>query len=382
MTKLLNGLLLITILAAGLGTAVAQSCDAIAKYGIYDYRLKTSESQRASSFRNWFCQSNFNSSQEASSVGVSIGIPIGDIPVALGFDSKKQSFASWKGNYCSEETSSTSTSDKTYEFEQSINAKVVESVEKCINSAGLNAWIESGSDPKLFYFTTRFVSSGSTVQAIVQHFVIDPNGAATCTPMLEAGKAITAAGQEISCTRYGDGAIQISFQASEQLRKITPLSLPPIIRFPKQSPASAATTIQFHVQENLTKRTHVAVGGIPIYGDVMTNYPAHELAPNMAEWSFPVQVPGRYALEIEYAALDPRPITITLNGSEVSNAGLSAATGGWFIGNQKFVKQLVVNLVSGINVLRFSSPIYFPHIRTIKFTPTAFWFSNYTMRYS
>lgn len=48
-------------------------CEAFAKYGIYDTRINTSDTDKASSFRSWFCQSKFESKQAADAVGLSLG---------------------------------------------------------------------------------------------------------------------------------------------------------------------------------------------------------------------------------------------------------------------------------------------------------------------
>jgi hypothetical protein len=105
------------------------------------------------------------------------------------------------------------------------------------------------------------------------------------------------------------------------------------------------------------------------YGpDTLHNGPPYGAQPDAAEWQF-TAVAGSYWFEVEYAAATPRPVTIIINGRQVSAAGLSAATGGWGLDSQRWVRQLPVTLQSGSNTARLENSGGFPHILALRFVP-------------
>ena len=87
-----------------------------------------------------------------------------------------------------------------------------------------------------------------------------------------------------------------------------------------------------------------AGGGLATdYGpDTLHNGPPYEQARNAAEWQFFANAAVGYWLEVEYAAAVSRPVTITVNGQQVSSNGLAEVTGGWDLGHQVWQRQLAV----------------------------------------
>lgn len=124
--------------------------------------------------------------------------------------------------------------------------------------------------------------------------------------------------------------------------------------------------------KNFNRSLNVEVGVLPYGADVIHNAPPYNSAENMVEYDFYLPHSGTYDFEVEYAALAPRPVEISLKqkGTTVFNVvGLQDATGGW--SNQQFRKQLTAHLSEGPSTLRLHRNDVFPHIRTLRFNPVA-----------
>jgi hypothetical protein len=93
------------------------------------------------------------------------------------------------------------------------------------------------------------------------------------------------------------------------------------------------------------------------------------LAANNAEWTFAAPSAGVYQLEIEFAALERRPVRIIINGVTVRTDGLNETTGGWSTEYQQFRPQGWYGLRAGESRIRLETASVFPHIRTLRFTP-------------
>lgn len=108
------------------------------------------------------------------------------------------------------------------------------------------------------------------------------------------------------------------------------------------------------------------------YGsDTLMNAPPYLGVLNAAEWDFVVPVSGVYELRSTYATVDPRPVSISMNGSTVFPVAMSSGTGGFFPANRMTFSEGFVYLTAGSNVMRVSGNgvIAFPHIKGFSFVP-------------
>ena len=142
------------------------------------------------------------------------------------------------------------------------------------------------------------------------------------------------------------------------------------------SPAERSTEVQPIVllasSVDLKRSRDIEVGGglASQYGaNVLHNAPPYGLRPNAAEWSFSAEAVGRYRLDIEFAALERRPVKIVINGRTVRSDALNETTGGWSEEYQRFRPQGTYDLRAGENRIRLESTSVFPHIRTLRFVP-------------
>lgn len=121
---------------------------------------------------------------------------------------------------------------------------------------------------------------------------------------------------------------------------------------------------------NAPNSLNVALGGPSnAYGaDVLLNAPPYQDVPNRAYYriSVPRGRGGTYQLDVEYAAMVSRPVTINVNGKNLPNS-LSATTGCWQPTCQAIHPQGSVTLKPGINSLTVTRDSVFPHIRKFIF---------------
>ena len=124
-----------------------------------------------------------------------------------------------------------------------------------------------------------------------------------------------------------------------------------------------AETIEIRAQDYISNQ-NVASGAPDGYGDcIVTRRPGK--LPTSAEYEFKVTEAGKYQLVMSYAALDPRPVSIKVNGQNISSNAASAPTGGWFEGNRIDSKEGIIKLEAGENKIVVSRDSDFPHIHSL-----------------
>lgn len=140
------------------------------------------------------------------------------------------------------------------------------------------------------------------------------------------------------------------------------------LRRPTQAPPSEASrehqTITIKAADFSAQR-NVQIGVLPYGDDVIHNGPPYGPAPDWVQYDFQA-VAGTYELWVEYAALEARPVQLSVNGRVVMQNALATATGGWELSYQRLQYQTTVHLVDGHNTLSISRSNAFPHIRRIE----------------
>ncbi|QXH42823.1 hypothetical protein [Pseudomonas sessilinigenes] len=124
-----------------------------------------------------------------------------------------------------------------------------------------------------------------------------------------------------------------------------------------------AETVVVRAQDYVSNQ-NVESGGPYGYGDcIVTRRPGN--IPTSAEYRFNVKDGGQYQLMISYAASDPRPVSITVNGQNISSNAAAASTGGWFEGNRIDSNEGIISLKPGENRILISRSSDFPHIHSL-----------------
>lgn len=199
-------------------------CEAFTKYGIYNTQKTTSDTDKAASFRSWFCQSKFENKEAADAAGLSLGYG----QFSLGFDSSNESWSQFSSNYCRDESYSTKYRQATLSFVQTIDANSSDNMLKCFLRDGLHARIIPGATEDTFFIAARLGTSGTVTEATVKSYVHDN---ATCTgDEIRKGSKIDSAGVEQTCTRLNDEAINIVLTTTEKINWDTPRTLPKIVK--------------------------------------------------------------------------------------------------------------------------------------------------------
>jgi len=336
------------------------ACEAFARYGIYDTRITTSDTDKVASFRAWFCQSKFESKQAADSAGLSLGYG----GFTLGFDSNSESWSQFSSNYCRDDSYSTKYRQATLSFVQTINANASANMLACFQRGGLHARIVQGARPDTFYVQARLTPTGPTTKATVVGFAVVGG---TCSGPITIGYGITAAGAEEICQRSGDQAVDISLSASEQVNWDTPRGLQRIVH-PPLPPTKRPITIR---AQDFVRGTNVAIDQCVAGPGTLANAPPCNSAPNAAEFDFVVSAAGAYRLDINFAAASPRPVKVILNGTVVRDQALSETTGSWLNSNLRWSEVGRVMLREGANTLRLERADVFPHIHDLRFVPVS-----------
>lgn len=115
---------------------------------------------------------------------------------------------------------------------------------------------------------------------------------------------------------------------------------------------------------------HANVGTVPAtYGaGVILNVAANCNVGNMAHYTFAAAA-GRYSFWLQYASgSPPRPVTVDVNG--VTATAANTATGGFTVNYQHWFKIFDVDLRDGVNTLKVSRALCFPHIKGYRFDPS------------
>ncbi|MDB5807075.1 MAG: hypothetical protein JWN73_4397 [Betaproteobacteria bacterium] len=335
-------------------------CEAFVKYGVYDTQTKTSNTNKAESFRSWFCQSKFESKQAADTAGLSLGYG----GMTLGFDSSNESWSDFSSKYCRDDSYSAKYQEATTSFIKTISAKASDNMLACFTRGGLHARIIPGVGRKTFFVQARMNPTGTVTKASVFEFSVTGG---TCTGPIKNGFEITSAGAEQICQRSGEEAVDISLSTGEQVNWDTPRGLIPIVKYP---PPPTKQRVEIRAQD-FVRGTNVGIDQCVVGPGTLANGKPCNARPNAAEFDFTANVPGAYRLDINFASGQVRPVKVTLNGKVVRDQALSETTGGFLNSDLKWSQIGRVALKKGDNTIRLERGDVFPHIHDLRLIPVA-----------
>ena len=104
-------------------------------------------------------------------------------------------------------------------------------------------------------------------------------------------------------------------------------------------------------------------------GEIGVVYNAGEL-PNFGEYDVELATAGTFHLALRYAAAEPRPVGLSLDGRKLKGAAAASATGSWYVDGQAWSIEAVVSLAAGKHVLRIERDGPVPHIDKLALLPT------------
>lgn len=138
----------------------AQDCNRVLEQGIFNQTfIQASESNRVS-FQEWQCTTEFRTHDEAINAGVSVGVPIYDIPVQFGGTFSRAEREAWKSNNCNASFSTSDYARKYLEIKRLISGDLLAAWNRCIESTtprvGLKCSVSSPDNDNLS-FSMRYV---------------------------------------------------------------------------------------------------------------------------------------------------------------------------------------------------------------------------------
>lgn len=290
----------------------------------------------------------------------------------LGGDYSEDEFDRFK-----EEVRSTIDVDSIIKHESSVllssgDPNILKTWSDCIKSGGLTMYIEPRGDDEAVvnilwtpYPTTQPNLNPTVKQFSVSEGTTVKGGETYARPGAKVG---IGAQRIISVTRRSGAAVLAVLSTVETGVGDAEAYLPANV---KPGPHTVPQAIELEARQAVRK-VNTEVGGdlLEEYGMVLHNAQPYEVdKPNAAEFDFDASVGGRYRLDITYAALTPRPVSIAVNGVVVLESGCGSITGSW-VNQQKETQLDDVRLKAGVNTLKLYSEHVFPHISRIRFVPT------------
>jgi hypothetical protein len=91
--------------------------------------------------------------------------------------------------------------------------------------------------------------------------------------------------------------------------------------------------------------------------------------PNVAEYDVTIGEARAFQIELRYAAAEPRPVRLTVNGELVRPDAAGKMTGSWFPDTQAWHVEGLVALRAGANTIRLECPGPFPHFDKLALVP-------------
>ena len=114
-----------------------QECRAVLAGGVFNTTNINKTQAAHDAFTAWECTTNFNSADEAANAGISVGVPIYDIPVQIGVTFSDSQKTVWKNAHCSNNTSDKDSFSKLVVAMKQAAPEILQAWTKCIeNSCG------------------------------------------------------------------------------------------------------------------------------------------------------------------------------------------------------------------------------------------------------
>ncbi|MGE4619303.1 MAG: DUF1553 domain-containing protein, partial [Planctomycetota bacterium] len=92
-----------------------------------------------------------------------------------------------------------------------------------------------------------------------------------------------------------------------------------------------------------------------------------------ATWKLQVPAPGRWSIDVRYAAKDKRPMRLLVNGELVEKTALANVTGGWTTTDLRWESQAQIELEAGPVEIRLEQDGVVPHLDRIRLVPAEGW---------
>lgn len=304
--------------------------------------------------------------------GFGFELPIDGVP--FGADADYNDFSEWRKKKFQQNEFTHSSNFSSNYLSKKVSADGYKSYDNCINqtskAAGLFIKVVD-SDKKFVTIEIYYkITTGSQLNDIIVQYSDLKNGKIsgvadgklfnkdeTIRPMQTIRKIITRGNPSesvLGVVNAGD------FSQSFKVNGYTPPIPPPTCK-PKTIQIDAASYDQLESKNICNNCLGYGVG-------IITNANASNRE-NKAVYKFNVSCSGEYVVEIQYTAMQSRPVSISMNNQTFNDSGCDGTTGGWASPTLKWESQGTVLLEKGENKLELYRTTPFPHIRQIKIRP-------------
>jgi hypothetical protein len=178
-----------------------QECKAVLAGGVFNTTNINQTQASKDAFTAWQCTTNFSTAEQAMNAGVSIGVPIYDVPVQIGgtfSDSQKQS---WKSAHCSNNTSEQQSFSNLVIAMKQAAPDILQAWTRCIETtcgsqhAALACSVTSREGGAIFRANWLRTAGDNTAPKVQFFRCYD----AKCDPPIQKNQTITEAGVAVKC---------------------------------------------------------------------------------------------------------------------------------------------------------------------------------------
>lgn len=162
--KTILSAVMVTVL---MDTDALSGCESLLEYGIYDLDGKTSEIDRAASFRQWVCQREFQSKTDAVKFAAATGVPADVLPLKIASEESEIGFKQSYTAFCADADMQSSLNRNLSQSLKKINGKMMDGFNACLSKDGLHAWIKQTKEPGRFYLNFLHRNPAGTSPATV-----------------------------------------------------------------------------------------------------------------------------------------------------------------------------------------------------------------------
>ena len=178
-----------------------QECRAVLAGGVFNTTNINSSQAAQDAFTAWECTTDFSTSDEAMSNGLSVGVPIYGVPVKIGDTYTNEQKATWKHDHCSSTTNnSQSFSSLVIAMKQAAPA-ILDAWTKCIANtcgaghAALSCSVSPQSGGAIFHASWLRTTGDNTAPKVQFFHAYD----AACDPPVRVSQVISEAGIALKC---------------------------------------------------------------------------------------------------------------------------------------------------------------------------------------
>jgi len=178
-----------------------QECRTVLAGGVFNTTNINKTQAAHDAFTAWECTTNFSSAEEAINAGVSVGVPIYDVPVQIGATFSDSQKKTWKNAHCSNNTSDTQSFSNLVIAMKQAAPEILQAWTKCIeNSCGgahaaLACSVTSREGGAIFRANWLRTAGDNAVPKVQFFHAYD----AKCAPPIVNNQTISEAGVALKC---------------------------------------------------------------------------------------------------------------------------------------------------------------------------------------